>query len=173
MKMKTLFAGVLAAFLFTACQDNDTEAVKSEFTGNQSVYALIPGSVYQVSGTVTFKEKTDGSAQIEVALTGTEGDIKLPVHVHLGNISKQGAGVTALLNPVLGKTGKSETHLTQLADESAITYDQLIQLDACIKVHLAAAGPDKDIVLAAGNIGKAAAIDSAPGRSSVSVCKSE
>jgi hypothetical protein len=91
----------------------------------------------------------------------------------LGNISKQGADVTALLNPVLGKTGKSETHLTQLADESAITYDQLIQLDACIKVHLAAAGPEKDIVLAAGNIGKAAAIDSAPGRSSVSVCKSE
>jgi hypothetical protein len=167
--MRMFIAALAATILLAACQENDT--IKSEFTGNQSVYALVPGSVYQISGTVTFKEKTDGTAKVEIVLTGTEGDVKLPVHLHLGNISTTGAGVTALLNPVTGKTGKSETYLTKLADESAVTYQQLIDLDACVKVHLAAAGPDKDIILAAGNIGKAAGSPS--GRQSVNVCKSE
>lgn len=156
-----------------ACQENESET--NDLTGNEVVYALSPGSVYTTPGTVTFKERKDGTTLIVLNLQGTEGNAKHPVHLHLGNISAPDADITALLNPITGKTGKtgkSETLLTQLADETSITYEQLIKLNACIKVHLAEAGPDKDIILAGGNIGKAA-LDASSGRSTMAVCKSE
>ena len=80
-------------------------------------------------------------------MSGTEGNIKHPVHLHLSNISTPDASVSALLNPVLGQTGISETSLTILADESSITYQQLIQMDACIKVHLSDARPTRTLSL--------------------------
>ncbi len=120
---------------------------------------------------VTFREKLDGTTLITVELDGTSGNIQHPVHLHLGNISVDGSDVAALLTPVTGSTGKSETIITQLSDDSKVSYAQLIALDACIKVHLAASGPDKDIILAGGNIGKAASDDA--GRVGFGSCKSE
>ena len=169
--MKRIGLGVAAALMFFGCQEN--AAVISEFTGNEAVYPLLQASAYDVNGTVTFKEKTDGSTKIIVALSGTEGDVEHPVHLHLGNISTPDAAVTALLNPVLGKSGMSETNLHQLADETVVTYKQLVDFNACIKVHLGASGPDRDIILAGGNIGAASLSDITSGRTSISVCKSE
>lgn len=168
--MKKLIYVLFLAAVLTACQDNDA-VEQSDFTGNESSYALLAGSTYPITGTVTFKEKKDGTALIMIEVTGTEGDIEHPVHLHLGNVASPDADVTALLNPVIGKTGKSETTLSKLADESSITYRQLVELAACVKIHLAAAGPDKNIILAAGNIGKSA--DTSSGRMGISVCKSE
>ena len=91
----------------------------------------------------------------------------------MGDIATDAAPIAALLSPVLGSTGTSETHLTNLADESTITYKQLIGLNACIKVHLSDAGPDQNVILAAGNIGVAAAKESANGRVAIGTCKSE
>lgn len=104
-------------------------------------------------------------------LTGTEGQNKYPVHLHLGNLSTPGADVALLLNPLSAETGLSETTFDKLADESAINYAGVLQLDACIKVHLGDVGPDRDVILAAGNIGTAST--SMGGRAGVAVCKSE
>ena len=71
--MRTLFGTLLIAISMAGCQDH--ESVKQEFTGNESIYALLPGSEYPVNGTVTLREKTDGSALILVSLKGTEGSI--------------------------------------------------------------------------------------------------
>jgi hypothetical protein len=168
--MKKMIYVLVLSVIFAACQDNDA-VEQSDFTGNESSYALLAGSTYPINGTVTFKEKTDGSTLISIEVTGTEGDVEHPVHLHLGNIASPDADVSALLNPVIGKTGKSETTLSKLADESGVTYKQLIELAACVKIHLAAAGPDKNVILAAGNIGASAGNSS--GRVGVSVCKSE
>lgn len=165
--MKKIAGIVLLAALAIACKP--TENV-SEFTGNQTVYALQQASQYVVSGTVTFKEKRDGSAVVVVDLTGTSGNAKYPVHLHLGDLTTQGASVAALLNPLVGSVGKSETTLNQLADETAITYAALIKLNACVKIHLSDSGPERDIVLAAGNVGMASRNPN--GRLGVSVCKS-
>jgi hypothetical protein len=169
--MKNLILGILVGTWLISC--NETESPNNEFTGNETVYALEQGSAYNVSGTVIIKEKVDGTAFIEVNLSGTEGGIEHPTHLHMGNISTPGADVAALLNPVTGKTGRSETHLTQLADESAISYSELVNLNACIKVHLASSGPDRDIILAGGNIGMATIPDVSGGRIGFGVCKSE
>lgn len=169
--MKRL-AGLLIILALNACEEN--EAVKTDLTGSETTYALVSGSTYPISGTITFKEKKDGSTLVDVVLSGTEGEIKHPVHLHLGNITTPDADVAALLNPVTGSTGKSETVLTMLADESPITYQQLLQLNACIKIHLSDSGTDKNIVLAGGNIGTAISDDLAGGRvGGISSCKSE
>src|SRR5688572_25564530 len=97
-----------------ACQEIESAKTNDLYTGNQSVYALQPGGDYEVSGSVTFKERKDGTADVAIALTGTEGEVLHPVHLHLGNLSVDGADVAALLTPVTGSTGKSETHLTNL-----------------------------------------------------------
>lgn len=165
--MKKVIVGVIL-LLFFGCQDN--ESVSTGFTGNETVYSLQAGSAYVVSGTATFKEKKDGSTMIVINVSGTEGDIQHPVHLHLGNIGSPDADVAALLTSVTGYTGKSETTLTMLADETSITYSELIALDACIKIHLADSGPERDIILAAGNIGSSV---SAKSSGEIAVCKSE
>ncbi len=166
--MKQLWVFVLIT-LFLACQEN--EQALSDFTGSEITYALQAGSIYPVSGTVTLKEKKNGTALVVVALSGTEGNLLHPVHLHLGDISTPNADIAALLNPVKGSTGRSETRLELLADETPVTYTMLTELNACIKIHLADSGPDRDIILAGGNIGSAYA--SGRVRLEFGVCKSE
>lgn len=170
--MKTVFPLLFIVVILLSCEEKDP--ANKEFTGNETTYALLPGSSYNVSGSVIIKEKVDGYSLITITLTGTEGEIEHPVHMHVGNIQTPGAAILALLNPVIGKTGISETHFSQLSDESIVTYAELIHLDASIKVHLAASGPDKDIILAAGNIGSnVAGHEHHGGRVDIAVCKSE
>jgi hypothetical protein len=169
--MKRMVLALVVCAGVTACQEN--ESISVDTTGNELTYPLQQASDYEISGTVNIKEKCDGSSIVVVSLTGTEGAIEHPVHLHLGTISESGTDVAALLNPVLGSTGRSETVLKQLSDETTITYRQLIDLNACIKVHLAASGPDRDIILAGGNIGAASTSDIAGGRAGVGLCKSE
>jgi len=166
--MKKIIGLVLGMAIF-GCQDNENAI--SEFTGNEVVYSLQQGGVYVINGTVSLKEKKDGSSVVTISLNGTEGDIQLPVHLHLGDISAPDAEVAALLNPVLGSTGKSETHLKRLANEELISFKDLIALEASIKIHLGESGPDRNVILAAGNIGTAGSTPN--GRSGISVCRSE
>lgn len=168
--MKKLGELMILLIIAAGCQKSD---VVSEFTGNQTTYDLQQGSQYAVSGTVIFKERKDGRITAVIQLTGTEGDIKHPVHLHLGDISKPGADVALLMSPVQGKTGRSETTFNALTDESVIDYQKLTALPACIKIHLGDTGPARDIILAAGNIGSSFTNSPAGGRLGISVCKSE
>ncbi|MBK8292765.1 MAG: hypothetical protein IPK96_19350 [Flammeovirgaceae bacterium] len=168
--MKKVIGMILCGMILISCQENETT---SEFTGNESTYALQPGSQYNTSGTVTIKERRDGTSTLLVTLSGTSGNNKLPLHLHLGDLATPGADVAALLNPVDSKTGMSETILTQLADETIISYADLIQLEACVKVHLSDTGPERDIILAGGNIGLSVAKAISSGRIGVEACKSE
>src|SRR5258706_9016974 len=167
--MKTMMGLLLGMALFAACQKSE---VVSEFTGNQTTYGLQAGSSYPISGTVTFKERKDGAVSVSVMLTGTSDGTSNPVHLHLGDVSTPQASVAALLSPVIGKTGESETILRKLADESPVTYRGLTQLDACIKVHLSDVGSERDIILAAGHVGTATTKSIAGGRLGIAVCKS-
>lgn len=142
-----------ALLLLIACEEK--EVVENEFTGNEVVYALQAGSTYAIAGTLTIKEKKDGTSFILVEVNGTSGNLQHPVHLHLGTIGTPDAAIAALLNPVVGSLGKSETSLSQLANESPLSYAELTQLEACVKIHLAVSGPDRDVILAAANIGTA------------------
>ncbi len=168
MKKLLFLAGLIA--ILNSCQENLSTG---DFTGNEVTYELQSSSQYNISGIVTMKEKRDGSTQVTVKLAGTSGESKLPVHLHLGDISSPGAEVAALLSPVNAKTGTSETILKQLADESEISYSDLIKLDACVKIHLSDVGTERDVILAGGNIGASMAKSIENGRTGFAPCKSE
>jgi len=170
MKKYIPFLLMTLSLATVSCQKAE---VVSEFTGNETKYVLTQASSYPISGIATLKERKDGSVSIEVELTESTGDAKFPVHLHLGNLSTPKADVAALLNPVIAANGKSETIVNKLADETAITYKQLISIDACLKIHLSDVGIERDIVLAGGNIGKAATAAGSNGRIGIADCKSE
>ncbi len=167
--MKSWIGVLIIIVALYGCEESQNV---SDLTGNEATYALQQTSDFDVSGTVTFKEQRDGSAFIVVELEGTDGDVELPVHLHMGDISEPDAEVAALLNPVLGSTGRSETNFVQLANETKLNYTDLIGLEASIKIHLSDVGPERDIVLAGGNIG-AIASKGFNGRVGIGVCKSE
>ncbi len=146
--MKTFW--LMAIVVLAACQKSE---VASVYTGNQATYGLTQASQYAVSGTVTFKERKDGSTTVVVQLSGTDGAVQLPVHLHMGTVAANGATIAALLNPADAKTGTSQTILSQLADETPVTYKSLLALSAYINVHASVSGPESAVILAAGNIG--------------------
>ncbi len=156
------------------CSPNEQEInIDSKYTGNEAVYALTSASAYNMSGTVTFRERKDNSTDVEIALNGIKGTSALfPVHLHLGDVVTDDAAIAAMLQPVDDKTGKSLTNLRQLADESSINFTNLTELDACIKIHLSFTGEAQNVILAAGNIGSAVSNPSAAGRTSIGVCRS-
>lgn len=162
-----LFATLLT--IFYACQDSE---VVNDFTGNEVTYSLQQGSEFAVNGSVTFKERKDGAITATISLSGTEGTEKFPVHLHLGDVSEPDAEIALLLAPVQASTGQSETIIRQLGNEETINYEQLLKLSASIKIHLGETGPERDVILAAGNIGTAATTN-ITGRTTISVCKSE
>lgn len=164
--MKKIIGAIVLSAVFFGCQENETA---SELTGNEEVYTLVAGSERPISGTVTFKERKDGSTVIHVQIDAT-GNTQHPVHLHDGTVSDPDAEVAALLTSVDGNTGKSQTIFTTLADGTVLTYDQLINRVACIKIHLGDSGPERDVILAAGNIGSSA---SARTSGDIAVCKSK
>ncbi len=161
---------LLVSLALCACQENE---VASEFTGNEITYNLQSASQYSVSGIITFKERKDGTTTALVDLKGTDGTQKFPVHLHLGNLATPDADIAVLLSPVTAATGKSETAISKMTNETTVSYQDLIDLEACIKIHLGESGPDRDIILAAGNIGRSNQLEASGGRTGVSVCKSE
>jgi hypothetical protein len=168
MKKFSFFAGF--CILLISCQENMST---NEFTGNEITYDLQSASQYGISGIATLKEKRDGTTAVLIKLTGTSGESRLPVHLHLGDITTPRAEVAAFLGPVNAKTGISETILKQLADETEVSYSDLIKLNACIKIHLSDVGPERDIILSGGNIGASMVKSIENGRTGFVPCKSE
>lgn len=169
--MKRLFGVIAWTIILGACQETETDL--QDFTGNEATYPLQAGSDYAVYGHITFKERRDGSAQAIVQLTGTGGNMLHPVHLHLGDISEPGTEIAVLLNPVQAATGRSETIINRLSDETPITYSGILALYASIKVHLSESGPERDIILAGGNIGQAYMQANGRRVMEMAICKSE
>lgn len=171
MSMNRTLAVLAVLVKLFSCQE--AENGTQDLTGNEVTYPLQAGSDYAVYGYVTFKERRDGSALAIVQLNGTEGNMWHPVHLHLGDISEPDADIAVLMNPVQAATGKSETIITSLSDETPVTYAELIALYASVKIHLSDSGPERNIILAGGNIGQAYTQASGRRILEMSVCKSE
>jgi hypothetical protein len=175
MKTITGYSWGMMLCCLLGCSQNEPSLQKPDaFTGNEVTYELVSASEFNVSGTATLKERCDGSTSILISLSGIDGsnDMELPVHLHYGDVTGEDAEVAALLNPVKAKLN-SETVLTRLSDESLLTFSDLKQMDACIKIHLSATGDGRNVVLSAGNIGSAYAKSVTSGRLKIGTCKSE
>ncbi len=169
--MKTIIVSglvlITSCFFYSCDSAGDPQA--TDLTGRQVTYNLIPGnSQFGVSGTIDFKERTDQSILVEIEVNSTGSGGEHPVHLHLGTLDVADAEIVALLTPVNAATGISTTRLTLLADQTQFSYQDLLNFNGSIKVHMDD-GPNRDVVLAATNIGINASIDV----NDIAVCSSK
>lgn len=150
MKKFHLLVFMLGFFLLTSCKDD--EGNPADLTSKSVTYSLFTGSSdWGYEGDVTFAERRDGFTLITFSLTGPSGAALFPAHLHYGPYNVE-ADMAAMLSPIDAATGKSETLVKQLANGEEITYNELINFDGHIKVHLGD-GDNKSVILAYGNIG--------------------
>lgn len=171
---KLFFLAILSIAVFSCGSDSGN----AEFTGNEMVFQLIPGSVNgnETSGTLVIRERTEGLAQIEITLHGVIANSNHPAHLHYGSLEDNGNMATQL-NPVIEAdgVGYSVTILNELENGDEITYADLITFDGSVKIHFEASGPLKDEILGSTNIGINSDQNQAYliGDKSITICNSE
>lgn len=119
------------------------------FTGNDVQYTLDSRNSSGVSGTVTFKERNDGTTLGILDLSGTPQDGNHPAHIHQ-NSASEGGPIVISFNNVDGTSGQSRTQIEEFDDGSAVTYQDITNYDGYVNIHLS---PDDLTVVAQGNIG--------------------
>lgn len=106
----------------------------NELTGDEKVYQLTPVADPNVTGTATISERKNGNTLVTVALTNTAAGASYPSHIHANTIAESGGIVISLAN-VDGTTGMARTNVRQMDDETAITYDELLDFNGYLNVH--------------------------------------
>jgi hypothetical protein len=109
----------------------------NELTGTQKSYNLDAVNASGISGTALFEERKSGHTLITLSLNGTLASGDHPAHIHLGSTSTIGGGpIVRSLSNVNGSTGKSYTNVRELDNSTPITYDNWLDYDGYINVHL-------------------------------------
>ena len=148
--MKNVLLILYAFVTLSACSIGDEPGT----TERSSTYLLYRANFNPVSGDVTVKELAPGKLQFSIKLQNTAEGGEHPAHLHFGTVREVGELAFAL-NPVDGTTGESITVLdqVQLSDGELLTYDNFLEMDASIKVHMND-NYFKHMVLSFGNVGK-------------------
>ena len=162
--MKTKFYPVLktvlvAMILFVSgCNDDDSDMIENVDppTDNVTVtntitYDLGSVAVPEISGNAIFTEFSDNTVTIDLELQNTPEGGQYPAHIHF-NTAAEGGGIALTLGTVDGSTGKSSVMVTTLDDGTAGGYDDLINFDGYINVHLSA--EELSTIVAQGDIGQ-------------------
>ena len=150
--MKKFYFLALSLFIAASCSNDDDslEVIPGESTGNTMTYDLSAVSDPDVSGSVLFVEKEDGSTDVSIVLSSTTQGSH-PAHIHL-NTAAEGGDIAIDLEPVDGASRRSLTNITQTNDGTPVSYDDLLNFDGYINVH--ASADDLGTLLAQGDIGQ-------------------
>ena len=141
---------LVMATLVIGCSDDDGMN-QPPTTGDETTYDLAELSDSGVSGTATIEELDDGTSKLTIDLTGTPSDGMHPSHIH-ANTAAESGDIIISLNEVDGSTGMSETIISEDAAGNMVTYQDLLEIDGYINVHLS---PDElTTVVAQGDIGQ-------------------
>ena len=127
--MKKFYFLALSLFIAASCSNDDDslDVIPGESTGNTMTYDLSAVSDPDVSGSVLFVEKEDGSTDVSIVLSSTTQGSH-PAHIHL-NTAAEGGDIAIDLEPVDGPTRRSLTNITQTNDGTSVSYDDLINFD--------------------------------------------
>lgn len=118
---------------------------------DSKTYTLDAVANPDISGTAKFVTFSNDSTVVELDLEGTTDGNMHPAHIHF-NTAAEGGDIALDLESVNGATGESSTHVTELNDGTAITYDELLEYDGYINVHLSA--DELGTLVAQGDIGQ-------------------
>ena len=141
---------LILALVIVSCSDDDGMNVPPT-TGEEVTYQLVERSDSGVSGSATIQELDDGTSRLTIDLSGTPSDGMHPSHIHM-NTAAEGGDIIVSLNEVDGSTGMSETIISQDDNGNMVTYQDLLNIDGYINVHLSA--DDLATVVAQGDIGQ-------------------
>jgi plastocyanin len=130
---------------------------QNELTGETISYDLNESDVAGINGTVEFAERVNQTTLVTINLTGTTDGGIHPAHIHENDIATTG-NIIVGLNPVIGDSGISKTQVKELVGGAAVTYTELLTINAYVNVHLSDA--DLDTIVAQGNIGSNAGTNS-------------
>lgn len=155
---------ILASILFMAsCSSDDgtitqpepeTEEPETETPVTETsskTYTLDSVANPDISGTAKFITFSNDSTVVELQLENTPSGGMHPAHIHF-NTAAEGGDIALTLTTVDGSTGESSTHITALDDGTAITYEELLEYDGYINVHLSA--DELGTLVAQGDIGQ-------------------
>jgi hypothetical protein len=124
---------------------------QNELTDVSKVYALGSVAVPTIDGTATFYERANGEALAVIELNNTLEDGEHPGHIHM-NTAVEGGGIAFTFNPVNGNTGISKTNVDALDDGSTFGYDEVLDYNGYINIHLSAT--ELATIVAQGDIGQ-------------------
>ena len=156
-KIKTglIYLFTTVAFLTTvSCSDDDSDNNESQNpqpTGNSRIYNLGPIADPTISGTITFTEFDDNSIRAVIDLQNTPSGGVHPAHIHF-NTAIESGGIAISLTPVDGNNGMSTTTFSSLDDGTSISYNQLLNFNGYVNVHLSAT--ELPTIVAQGDIGQ-------------------
>jgi hypothetical protein len=123
---------------------------QNELTGKTMSYELIEKDVAGINGIIEFAERVNETTLATIMLTGTTAGGSHPAHIHENDIATTG-NIIVGLNAVNGDTGISKTQIAVLVGGAAITYTEILSLNAYVNVHLS--DDDLATLVAQGNIG--------------------
>ena len=144
---------ILSIFCLTisACSSDDEGGLTDPMlTGNSEEYSLFSKSDPGITGMVTFAERDDGITVITIELSGTSAGGDHPTHIH-ANTAAEGGTILLDLTNVDGANGMSVSEVSTLNDGSSVSYNDLINIDGYINVHLSSG--DLGTLIAQGDIG--------------------
>ena len=142
---------VISATFLMSCDNDDDVTPPPTPTGNTTVYILEEMAVAGISGVAEFIENDDNSVTVNLDLTGTPSGGMHPAHIHF-NSAAEGGGIAVSLGTVDGTSGESTITFSSLDDGTPINYNDLLNFDGYINVHLSAS--DLGTIVAQGDIGQ-------------------
>lgn len=124
---------------------------QNELTGVSRTYPLNTTDVPDISGTAKFFQRVNGEALAVVQLTNTIAGEMHPGHIHTNTAVESGV-IVLTLNPVNGDTGFSRTNITMLDDLTPFLYNDVLNFDGYINIHLSAM--NLGTIISQGDIGQ-------------------
>ncbi|MGB5943086.1 MAG: CHRD domain-containing protein [Leeuwenhoekiella sp.] len=124
----------------------------NELTGESITYDLDEKDVPGISGTATLEQRKDNTTLLTLDIMNTPAGGMHPAHIHM-NSAEEGGDIAITLATVVGDTGMSMTQIEMFDgdDETPVTYDELLEYDGYINVHLSA--DELGTIVAQGDIG--------------------
>lgn len=132
-------------------EEPDTDEPEEVTETDSKTYTLGAVANPDISGTAKFITFSNDSTVIELDIENTPDGGMHPAHIHF-NTAAEGGDIALNLTSVDGATGESSTHVTALEDGTAISYEELLEYDGYINVHLSA--DDLGTLVAQGDIGQ-------------------
>ena len=143
---------ILPVLVLTNCSsDDDGNIIFNPPVETSKTYQLGSVADPSISGTAKFIKNSDNSTTVELQLTGTPAGGMHPAHIHYNTAAESG-GIAVTLGTVDGDTGFSNETFSTLDDGMSITYDELLNFDGYINVHLS--DTELTTIVAQGDIGQ-------------------